>query len=94
MASTQTTRRKTAATNRSTRGKKAAATRARRSASTQARRTQRQVRASSTGAGRRADKAAAQAGLGVATVNNVVQGVFGAGFRVADSVLSRVRKAL
>ena len=94
MASTQTTRRKTAATNRSTQAKKAAATRARRSASTQARRTRTQVRSSSTGAGRRADRTAAEAGLGLATVNNVVQGAIGAGFRLADAALSRVRKAL
>jgi hypothetical protein len=94
MATTQTTRRKTAATNRSTTAKKAAATRARRSTATQAKRTRASVKRSTTGAGHRADKAAAQGELGLATVNNAVQGAVGAGFRLAGSALSAVRKAL
>jgi len=84
---------KTAATKRSTTAKKAAASRARRAVGEEARKTRTQVKRSSTGAGRQADRAEAKAELGVATVNNAIQGAVGAGFRGAATVVEKVRKA-
>jgi hypothetical protein len=94
MPTTTTTKRKTQATRRSTTAKKGAGTRARRAAGTEASRTRAQVRRSSTGAGRQADRAAAQGELGVATIVNAVQGTIGLGFRATAAVLRAVRNAL
>lgn len=102
MAATQTTKpsetqrsssAKTAATKRSTTAKKAAATRARHAVGQEARKTRTQVKRSSTGAGRQADRAEAKGELGLATVNNAIQGAVGAGFRGAATVVGKVRKA-
>jgi hypothetical protein len=93
MPTTTTTKRKTQATRRSTNAKKAAGTRARRAAATEAGRTRAQVRRSSTGAGRQADRAAAQGELGLATVANAVQGTIAFGFRLTAAVLRGVRRA-
>jgi len=94
MATTQSTKRKTAATRRSTTAKKAAATRARRSAATEASRVQARANRSRTGAGRQGDTLVAQAELAAAKVGNLVQGVITGVFKSAATVFTGVRKAL
>jgi hypothetical protein len=94
MATTQSTKRKTAATRRSTTAKKAAATRARRTASTEASRVQARANRSRTGAGRQGDTLVAQVELAAAKAANLAQGVVTGVFKGAAAVFTGVRRAL
>ena len=95
MATTQTNKRRTAATKRSTTAKKAAGTRARASAArnasrakTNAKRTARKPTASS--ASKKARPVVAQAEFVGATVTNIVQTGVTAGSKAAAAVTKRI----
>ena len=97
MATTQTNKRRTAATKRSTTAKKAAGTRARTSAARNASRAKTNVkrdvnRPSSSTASKRARPVIAQAEFVGATVNNIVQTGVTAGSKAAAAVTKRIAK--
>jgi hypothetical protein len=97
MATTQTTKRRTAATKRSTTAKKAAGTRARTSAARNASRAKTNAkrdvkRPSSSTASKRARPVIAQAEFVGAAVNNIVQTGVTAGSKAAAAVTKRIAK--
>lgn len=91
MATTQTNKRRTAATKRSTSAKKAAATRARRSTASNVKRTQANAkRRVNQPASKQARPVVAQAQAAGAAVGNIVQTGITAGTKVASRVTKRI----
>jgi hypothetical protein len=95
MPTTQTTKRRTAATKRSTTGKKAAGTRARRTAATSASRAKTNAKRSvnrprASAASKRARPVIAQAEFVGAVVGNAVQTGVTAGSKAAAAVSKRI----
>ena len=96
MATTQTTKRRTAQTKRSTTAKKAAGTRARKTARTQASRAKTSAKAGARRTTRRPENTGvvAQAQLVGAKVGNAVQTGITAGSKATANVAKRIAKAL